>query len=341
MDLLVIAGFLGSGKTSLLLHAARRFLAQQRRVVVIENEIGKTGVDDQTLAAQGLDVRAILSGCICCSLRQDLINTLLDLERTVAPEVVIVEPSGVAGPHLVQQALQGYGGELGGRHLVVLVDSPRLARISDLSPPFIQRSLEVADQILLNKVDLVTGAVLDDLTRRLQAVRPQATIAPLSITQGLHLGEALDRIEAGLRNRTTFTPSEPAPDPEPKGPPGAIAVSSVRTLSLVVRQPEPRLAILVESLAATLRPLGCHLIGHIKAAVTGPGGCLTASVTDFDRPADQRGAWIAPTTANVRVTLNAIVFGVSRQQVCEVVETALDRFAILGSAIAGEDQTAL
>ena len=75
MNLFVIAGFLGSGKTSLLLAVAKAVSESGRKMAIIENEVGKVGIDDIVLRAEGLPVREIYSGCVCCSLRLDLINT--------------------------------------------------------------------------------------------------------------------------------------------------------------------------------------------------------------------------------------------------------------------------
>ncbi|MBT3287694.1 MAG: cobalamin biosynthesis protein P47K, partial [Victivallales bacterium] len=78
MQLIVVSGFLGSGKTTLLLALARELCRDgQRKVAVIENEVGAIGIDDALVADAGLPVREIYSGCICCSLRLDLIRTLL------------------------------------------------------------------------------------------------------------------------------------------------------------------------------------------------------------------------------------------------------------------------
>ena len=78
MDLLIISGFLGAGKTSVLLPLAR-FLCEQRgmKLAIIENEVGETGIDDVVLREAGLAVRELYSGCICCSLKIDLVKTLM------------------------------------------------------------------------------------------------------------------------------------------------------------------------------------------------------------------------------------------------------------------------
>ena len=89
MELIIISGFLGSGKTTVLLSIVRDAVEKYgKKVAIIENEVGQTGVDDQFLKEQGLDVREIYSGCICCSLRMDLIQTLLELEREHDPTCI-------------------------------------------------------------------------------------------------------------------------------------------------------------------------------------------------------------------------------------------------------------
>jgi len=91
VHLLIVAGFLGSGKTTLILGAARRFADRGRSVAIIENEVGAVGVDGQALAAEGLEVREIHAGCVCCTLRADLLATLYALEREISPDLVILE----------------------------------------------------------------------------------------------------------------------------------------------------------------------------------------------------------------------------------------------------------
>ena len=73
MNIVVIAGFLGSGKTSLLLALARCAIESNGcRVAIIENEIGKIGVDGQMIQSEGFAVRELFSGCVCCTLRAEI-----------------------------------------------------------------------------------------------------------------------------------------------------------------------------------------------------------------------------------------------------------------------------
>jgi len=155
MKICVICGFLGSGKTTLLLSLAEHFSKLGLKIAVVENEVGKIGIDNEVIKKNGFAVKSIFSGCICCSLRGDLISTLLLIEREFSPDLVFLEPSGVAGPKQVLSALIGYGGEIDDKFVVNIIDAARFVAIKDFSIPLICDGISVADLILINKVDLV------------------------------------------------------------------------------------------------------------------------------------------------------------------------------------------
>ena len=183
MKLIVISGFLGSGKTTLLLTLAKTFSGQGHKVAIIENEVGKTGVDGELLKAEGLSVREIYSGCVCCSLRHDLIQTLLELEREVKPDIIFLEPSGVAGPKQIQQCLCGYSGEIEKTVMIAVADAQRLPIIRDFSIPLVHDGIEIADLVVINKADLVSPEQLMELQRRLLEVNPVAEMLCISAQQ--------------------------------------------------------------------------------------------------------------------------------------------------------------
>ena len=112
MQILIISGFLGSGKTSILMPFVKRLSAKGKKVAIIENEIGEIGVDDLYLKENGLYVKEIYHGCVCCGLRTNLIRSLIELERDYNPDVIVVEPTGVADPYLTLTSLSGYPGHV-------------------------------------------------------------------------------------------------------------------------------------------------------------------------------------------------------------------------------------
>lgn len=333
MQLLVIAGFLGSGKTTLLIHIARELTGRGRRVAIVENEIGKVGIDDAIVADEGLDVREIFSGCICCTLRLDLVTTLLELEREHKPDVLILEPSGVAGPRQVVDALKGYGGEIERRSMVVLLDARRFGKIQDLALPIIADGVAMADLVVMNKADLVTGEMLQEVRHRVAELRDDVPCLAVSSVDGRGLEEMKAKV-VGLLDRPGGEAGEgetgEVAAPRSASPPpmaGATAVSEDLDLRFDPAGDGAKLAAslgrALESVAADLRDGPTVTIGHIKAVLRGKeAGFITASVTDFDEPARFRGR-LAGSVATARLTLNAIVLGAPKERVRQAVTKAI------------------
>ena len=94
-ELNVISGFLGSGKTTLIRHLTQR-MSSGKRIAVIENDFGEIGLDAELLRQGRVIVSEINSGCVCCSLTGNLRESLASVLRQYAPDVVFLEPSGVA-----------------------------------------------------------------------------------------------------------------------------------------------------------------------------------------------------------------------------------------------------
>lgn len=92
LEIIIVSGFLGSGKTTFINHLIKK-LPQNK--VVIENEFGDVSIDS-TLIDKTLPVREIYSGCVCCSLRGELSSGILKIKEEMNPEIIIIEPSGIA-----------------------------------------------------------------------------------------------------------------------------------------------------------------------------------------------------------------------------------------------------
>ena len=93
--ILIISGFLGSGKTTFI----KKFIKDSKdleKTVIIENEFGEVSIDGQVLESEGISVREINSGCICCSLSGNFKDAINDLKKAFDPDTIIIEPSGVA-----------------------------------------------------------------------------------------------------------------------------------------------------------------------------------------------------------------------------------------------------
>jgi len=328
MNLFVVAGFLGSGKTSLLLAVAKAVSESGLKVTIIENEVGKVGVDDVVLAEEGLSVREIYSGCICCSLRLDLINTLLELERETAPDVVFLEPSGVASPRQVMLALNGYGGEIERKHVAVVIDAERFLRLTDLNIPIIADGIEIADILVINKTDLVDADELEAVAQKIRNIRPEVKIIAVSAMNNLNVNLLTEEfMTVPFKTKTAENIFSPTRTPQ-----GMSAVPVTRSYILIVSEKHThdfvsaQLAELLSKIAADLEAAACKAIGHIKAvAKAAEGGYLMVSVTTAGKNPDVKGR-LPSKMSQLKIALNVIVYGID----LTAVETIID--ARLGAA---------
>lgn len=215
MDLLVIAGFLGAGKTTMLMALARRLVDRGRRIAIIENEVGKVGVDDQYLASQGLKVREIFGGCVCCSLGPSLLTTLSQIRKEINPDLVVLEPSGVAGPGMLRQSIEGYDG-LGRIVVLSIFDAERYAMLAHVARPLIEGSISAADLVVINKVDLVKPERLRELIAEVELRRADVPVLTLSAKTDPQAGQILRAL--GLEASEQGSPAPAAAPARRPGP---------------------------------------------------------------------------------------------------------------------------
>jgi G3E family GTPase len=185
MQLLVVTGFLGSGKTSLILSLARAARASDRRVAILVNEIGEIGIDNQLMRQLDLDVWELFNGCICCTLTADLVSTLEKLDAAYAPDLVIVEPSGAADPKNLLMALPYYHGRpLAGIRWVAVLDPLRLTMLLEVLTPLITAGIRQADCIVISKTDIASEAEVAEAEAAARTINTQAPLfcADLSVT---------------------------------------------------------------------------------------------------------------------------------------------------------------
>ncbi len=189
MDVLIVAGFLGSGKTTLILSLARWAVKEQgRKVAIIENEVGQVGIDDKFLRQAGLPVRELYSGCICCQLVGNLVATLKALRKGYAPDLIIIEPTGIAEPGNVRQALASFRDEpLNWVRAVVVVDPTRLDMLLEIMTPLITTQIRTADWIAVNKIDESSDEELDLAYRTISDLNPRVPVRFISAHKGTNV----------------------------------------------------------------------------------------------------------------------------------------------------------
>ena len=157
MRLIVVAGLLGVGKTSVILRMLDPMIAKGLKVVVIENDFGAMGVDSEILEKNGMKVRDLKGGCICCTLQSGLVDSLRVLQIEYNPDYVIVEPSGIADPEFVVRSVTDISGiDLEGVFTAAVVDCERFLKVRRMFERPLRNQLKIANLALLNKVDTVT-----------------------------------------------------------------------------------------------------------------------------------------------------------------------------------------
>ena len=173
----VLTGYLGAGKTTLL----NRILSEQhgKRYAVIVNEFGEIGIDNDLVVGADEEVFEMNNGCICCTVRGDLIRILEGLmKRRGRFDAVIVETTGLADPAPVAQTFfvdQDVQEAARLDAVVTVVDAKWLSdRLKDA--PEAKNQIAFADVIVLNKTDLVDAAQLREVEARIRAINPYAKL---------------------------------------------------------------------------------------------------------------------------------------------------------------------
>lgn len=170
---LVVSGFLGSGKTTLVRRLLDEAQATGARVAFVSNELGELGIDQAMLGGGEEAFVELAGGCVCCALNDELYDTLIMLKEQVDPDRIVIETSGVAIPHDVQitfwqPPIRDWVSE---EAVVVVVNAEQLQERTDVVGTFAEQ-LESSDLIVLHKVDLVEPDLIDDLKAKAAAYNP-------------------------------------------------------------------------------------------------------------------------------------------------------------------------
>lgn len=178
----LITGFLGSGKTTLISKLVRH--SDMNKVAVIINEVGEIGIDHDLVSMSSENISLLANGCICCSVRTDLQETLRDLftqrRSGVIPEFdrVMIETTGLADPAPVIQTLMSdtlLGAQFRLDGMITLIDAFHGLQLLK-TETIANKQIAIADCILITKTDLVNKVSLEELRGSIEQLQPLAEI---------------------------------------------------------------------------------------------------------------------------------------------------------------------
>src|SRR5260370_2688199 len=209
VPLTIIGGFLGSGKTSLVNHVLH--LSDGRRVAVLVNDFGSINIDDKLIVAVEGETISLANGCVCCTIRDDLLRECIKLpEHDPLPDQIVLEISGFSRSFAVAETFlcRAAQGLVDVHNMISLIDADLTvdpdAGYGDLA--FDQ--IRTADIVVINKTDVVTLRQLAQLRARVETIAPRARIwettygiVPLELIFDDHLSAAMDE----LRHRASHS----------------------------------------------------------------------------------------------------------------------------------------
>lgn len=194
MKVIAVMGFLGSGKTSSILSLARYLTAEEgKKVAILVNEAGEIPIDGAVLTAGGNQVKEIFAGCICL-MADDLVAAMVELGQIPNLDFIVVEPSGRANAPRLIYLLGQLGFSPVGRpplpgctlhRRVTVVDGARFDLLLRAARFLVAGAVEVADVVLVNKIDLIDEKTLSSVIQRVQRINPRAQVLTTSAVRGI------------------------------------------------------------------------------------------------------------------------------------------------------------
>ncbi len=174
---LIVSGFLGSGKTTLVRRLLSDAQAQGVKAAVVSNEFGELGIDAALLGTMEDDYVELRGGCVCCKLSDQLVDTLVMLRERADPDRIIVETSGVALPYDTQLNFwrEPVKEWISDDVAVVVVNAEQLHARRELEGTF-EQQVSSADLLVLNKLDLVPAEEHGAIEAALREIEPEVPI---------------------------------------------------------------------------------------------------------------------------------------------------------------------
>lgn len=297
MQVIVVGGFLGSGKTTTIINMGKYLAEKGKKVAIIVNEIGEIGIDGDVIKRFGFDTKEITSGCICCSLKVGLRTTVTLLVKEYNPDILMIEPTGIAFPHVIRDEIElmNLGEQVRIAPLVTLIDGSRFKHLMKEVKDFAMRQIIDAEILGINKVDLIEPIRLPILEASVQQLNPKARVVLLS---GKDTGERFENfMQIVLPDLEGISETVPKAEIEEKVEPSApqeiessIEASKVGSYSAEFTVEDESLSTeaareltteLMNAIKAKVLKLNPEFVGHIKLFLDNGSETVKQSVTIY------------------------------------------------------------
>jgi G3E family GTPase len=193
-----IAGFLGSGKTTAVMKIVDELMKRGHKVAIVVNDVGEINVDAKFIESHGLKAKEISGGCICCQIAGTFAETLAMIHDSYDPEIVIVEPSGVAIPWGLKRAAEYSEAKtnmvIEHAPVITLVDATRIEILIKAVRRLVETQIRESDVCFVNKVDTASAADIKKTEALIKEMNPKAEISYMSSETGQGIDYACDLI---------------------------------------------------------------------------------------------------------------------------------------------------
>ena len=304
MQVIVVGGFLGSGKTTTIINMGKYLAERGKKVAIIVNEIGEVGIDGDVIKRFGFDTKEITSGCICCSLKVGLRTTVTLLAKEYKPDILMIEPTGIAFPQVIKDEIElmNLGEKVKIAPLVTLIDGSRFKHLMKEVKDFAMRQIIDAEILVINKVDLIEPIRLPILEASVQQLNPKARVVLLS---GKDTGEkfenfmriVLPELEEVPEETAKATAEEKLEYIAPQETESSIEASGVGSYSAEYAVENGNLSTdavreitteLVNKIKEKVLKLNPEFVGHIKLFLDNGSDTVKQSVTaHYEEPQEQ------------------------------------------------------
>ncbi|MBS3133627.1 GTP-binding protein [Candidatus Woesearchaeota archaeon] len=170
--LVIITGYLGAGKTTLLHHILKD---SKKKIAIIMNEFGEISIDSKIIKGKNVNMTELMNGCVCCSLTGEFEDAIKEIINKVKPELIIVETTGIAEPDALIVDIEKNLKFISLDSVIAIADADGLVKFPQIGRTT-KIQIEMADIILINKIDLVNDRQLKELESKLKTINKSAVV---------------------------------------------------------------------------------------------------------------------------------------------------------------------